>query len=146
MSHVPKTDIGARLRSFNSGHTRIVSANERRRYICKDFSHWLKPFSCDLSQFIESGPRLWHTFTPLFDNGPNGIYILTSSTSGTYVYFQGVPWFEGPRLVTQQFDGDLFAIDDTYTPACLVQVQVPVTDFSEHVDLMVGQLSAGQLP
>ena len=34
--------------STGSGHVIMVSANERRRYTCKVFSHWLRPLSHDL--------------------------------------------------------------------------------------------------
>ena len=41
------------------GHVRMVLANERRRYICNVFSHWLRLFSCDLMKKVENGPKLW---------------------------------------------------------------------------------------
>ena len=36
---------GSVLLSINSSHVTTVSANERRRYICNVFSHWLRPLS-----------------------------------------------------------------------------------------------------
>ena len=38
-----------------SSHVRTSSANERRRYICNVFSHWLRPFSRALRPWIRDG-------------------------------------------------------------------------------------------
>ena len=45
--HDLSTLVKVHILSIASGHMRMVSANERRRYICNVFSHWLRPFSCD---------------------------------------------------------------------------------------------------
>ena len=39
--------IGVNFLSATSGHVRTTPSNERRRYICKVFSHWLRPLSRD---------------------------------------------------------------------------------------------------
>ena len=48
---------GVDILSVISGHVRTLSANERRRYICNVISHWLRSFTRDQSQRIETGPR-----------------------------------------------------------------------------------------
>ena len=42
---------------FALDHVTKISANERRRYRCNVFSHWLRPWSHDLRQDIEIIPR-----------------------------------------------------------------------------------------
>ena len=42
-------------------HVESISANERRRYICVVFSHWLRAFTCDFRSYLDMY-RKWTLF------------------------------------------------------------------------------------
>ena len=69
---------------------KIVSANEKKRYMCKVFSHWLRLFSCDLKLMDKTNKDNSSSITfstlSLYGSGPRQMKTVSANERRRYIY------------------------------------------------------------
>ena len=69
---------------------KIVSANEKKRYMCKVFSHWLRLFSCDLKLMDKTNKDNSSSMTfstlSLYGSGPRQMKTVSANERRRYIY------------------------------------------------------------